>query len=185
MRWTGFGNETMERIRERDQAEETEKFGFEMGFFLTVSCNCCHSASSNPLNPLAFHDSDQLFLVQPIDFPGSDWFSHLSTIGSAHPMWSRRHQVPQWDRHPHVHLQHLHGLQVCVFVFPLYDTIIYIQYYIHNLISPIVDLYNSMPNIKFLIMLSLLFSCFNNSDGDFLIGQSNMPLVLEVYINTI
>lgn len=70
-------------------------------------------------------------------------------------------------------------------MFPLYDTIIYIQYYIHNLISPIVDLYNSMPNIKFLIMLSLLFSCFNNSDGDFLIGQSNMPLVLEVYINTI
>lgn len=36
----------------------------------------------------------------------------LYVAGPAYCLWRWRHQVPQRHRHPHVHLQHLHGWQV-------------------------------------------------------------------------
>lgn len=101
-------------------------------------------------------------------------FIHLYVAGSAYRLWCWRRQISQRHRHPRVHLQHLHGWQVCAHLCAN------VSHHITNrcvftyqtATKSLVTLWRSFPSALSLSLFVFARSrCFNNSDGDFLIGE--------------
>lgn len=85
----------------------------------------------------------------------------LYVTGSSYSVWRRRCQIPQRHWYPRLHLQHLHGWQV-----PMY---LCANFSHHALQAGCIFKY--LTSFSNHICFFSRSRCFNNSDGDFLIGE--------------
>lgn len=89
----------------------------------------------------------------------------LHVAGPAHHLRRRRCQISQRHRHPCLHLQHLHGRQVFVCkCLPIGR---------HRMGC----IFKYLPSFPKRICVFSRSRCFNNSDGDFLIGEGKKASV--------
>lgn len=99
-----------------------------------------------------------IFFIKDSEFTDLD-FVHLYVVGFAYCLWCWRCQILQRYWHPRLHLQHLHGWQVCMCLCASLS-----HHVLHDRCT--FTYQTSFPNSIFPCS-----RCFNNSDGDFLIGE--------------